>query len=106
MAHPDHPSLVRPSLFSATWHLCVWGGLAAVVWSLGQISVAALVSMSWPLLILAVLIVLGELRPIVAGGSVDAAGVPFSTAFVLAALYLWGPAPAILLQAGATVGRR
>jgi diguanylate cyclase (GGDEF)-like protein len=47
---------------------------------------------------LAVLLVLGELRPVVASGSYDIDGVSVSTAFVFAILLIWGLAPAVLLQ--------
>ena len=48
--------------------------------------------------LLAVLLVLGELRPVVASGDYDADGVSVSTAFVFAMLLIWGLAPAILFQ--------
>jgi diguanylate cyclase (GGDEF)-like protein len=48
--------------------------------------------------LIAALLVLGELRPVVASGSYDPDGVSLSTAFVFAILLIWGPAPAIILQ--------
>jgi diguanylate cyclase (GGDEF)-like protein len=48
--------------------------------------------------LVAALLVLGELRPVVASGSYDPDGVSLSTAFVFAILLIWGPAPAIILQ--------
>src|SRR5471032_335268 len=55
--------------------------------------------------LLAVLLVLGELRPVVATGEYDADGVSVSTAFVFAMMLIWGPAPAILFQFVAIVLR-
>ena len=48
--------------------------------------------------LLALFLVLGELRPVVASGSYDPDGVSVSTAFVFAIMLIWGPAPAIMLQ--------
>jgi diguanylate cyclase (GGDEF)-like protein len=48
--------------------------------------------------LLAVLLVLAEVRPVIASGSYDPNGVSVSTAFVFAIMLSWGPAPAILLQ--------
>src|SRR3954447_7153776 len=45
------------------------------------------------------LLVLGELRPVVASGQYDPAGVNVSLAFVFAVLFTWGPWPAVLVQA-------
>src|SRR4051794_8228057 len=45
------------------------------------------------------LVVLGELRPVVASGQYDPAGVNISMAFVFAVLFTWGPWPALLTQA-------
>ncbi len=48
--------------------------------------------------LLAVFLVLSELRPVMASGSYDPDGVSVSTAFVFAIMLIWGPAPAIVLQ--------
>jgi diguanylate cyclase (GGDEF)-like protein len=53
--------------------------------------------------VLAVLVVLAELRPILTAGGYDPQGVPVSDAFVFAAMYLYGPWPAICLVAAGTV---
>jgi len=47
--------------------------------------------------------IVGGLRPAVASDSYVTEGVPISTAFVFATMYLWGFAPAILLQAAAVL---
>jgi diguanylate cyclase (GGDEF)-like protein len=51
----------------------------------------------------AVLVVLGELRPLVTAGSPDANGVTTSTAFVFALLIHWGLAVALLMQTIAVI---
>ncbi|MDQ1747473.1 MAG: hypothetical protein QOD07_1736 [Frankiaceae bacterium] len=54
-------------------------------------------------IVVAVLLLLGELRPLMTAGSPDANGVNISTAFVFALLLHWGLAPALLMQSVATV---
>jgi diguanylate cyclase (GGDEF)-like protein len=48
--------------------------------------------------LLVLLVLLAELRPVVATGSYDPEGVSLGTAFVFALMLLWGPVPAILVQ--------
>jgi diguanylate cyclase (GGDEF)-like protein len=48
--------------------------------------------------LLALLVLLAELRPVVATGSYDPEGVSLGTAFVFAMMLLWGPVPAVLVQ--------
>ncbi|MEZ5116190.1 MAG: EAL domain-containing protein [Candidatus Nanopelagicales bacterium] len=94
----DRPSLVRPSLFALTWNVAVWGGWAVLAFAVARAIGDGLVSVGPALLMLTVLVVVSELRPAVTrvfGGDT----VSSSLAFVLAALYLWGPVPALLLQA-------
>lgn len=90
------PSLLRPSLFALTWHLCAWGGIAGLVWAIRSLSWADFAAMGPALLVLTVMLIICEARPIVSTGNADP--VPVSTAFVMAALFLWGPAIAIILQ--------
>jgi diguanylate cyclase (GGDEF)-like protein len=52
---------------------------------------------------LALLVILGELWPVIAAGSADPQGVVTSHAFVFAVLYLYGPWPAIALLAVGTL---
>lgn len=94
--------LWRPSLFSATWHICTWLGWSIVALSILQLSPDALRAMGVPLLMIAVVIVLSELRPIVMTRLVGNP-VSISLAFVFAALYLWGLYPATLLYAGSVL---
>jgi diguanylate cyclase (GGDEF)-like protein len=94
------PSLARFSLFAVTWHICVWGGWALVAYCLINLNLHS-VEMPGALILIAALLLLGELRPVVAAGR-DPYGVPVSSAFVFAILFLWGLFPAIILQALAT----
>jgi diguanylate cyclase (GGDEF)-like protein len=54
-------------------------------------------------LVVAALLLLGELRPLVTAGSPDANGVNISTAFVFALMLHWGLAVALLMQTIATI---
>lgn len=102
----ERPSLRRWTLFAVTWHLSVWLGLAVVL----ACAVLLVVSpvdqwgrMGPMLVILAAMVLLGELRPVVASSTHESDGVPLSWTFVFAALYLWGLVPAVLLQVLAIV---
>ena len=77
-------------------------GLALVALSVLRLSPSALEAMGPPLLMIAALIVLSELRPIVMTRLVGNP-VSISLAFVFAAMYLWGLYPAVLLHAGAVL---
>jgi diguanylate cyclase (GGDEF)-like protein len=48
--------------------------------------------------LIALLVLLAELRPVVATGNYDPEGVSLGTAFVFAMMLLWGPVPAVLVQ--------
>lgn len=104
MAAPadERPSLWRPSLFALTWQVCTWLGWGLVVLSVARLNSAAVTAMGLPLLMIAAVIALSELRPIVMTRLVGNP-VSISLAFVFAALYLWGLYPALVLHAGATV---
>jgi len=93
------PSLLRPSLFALSWHLSVWIGLVTIVVSARALTPEAVEAMGPAFLVIVGLALFGELRPLITASSKDPDGVPFSGAFVFAALYLWGPAPAILIEA-------
>lgn len=96
------PSLVHLSRFAVAWHVCVWWGLLLLGWGLWTL--VSLPASQWervgpPLAILFAMVVLGELRPVVASRHHEADGVPLSAAFAFAALILWGLAPAVVLYA-------
>ena len=96
------PSLGRASLFSCTWHMSVWGGWALVAVAAAKVQ-PLMGQMPTAFWVIAVLVLLGELRPVRTAGSYDSEGTVTSTAFVFAILYLWGLWPALLLQAVVTV---
>ena len=101
-APPPVPTPWRPSVFAAEfWGVLVLG--AAVV----ALAVAGLVgadgaSRPVALLALVALVVFGELRPVVTTRSYGEGTTP-SIAFTFAILFVWGPWPAILAQAVASV---
>ncbi len=98
------PSLWRPSLFAVTWQFCVWAGWALVALAVIHLSPSSVSAMGAPFLMLATMVVVGELRPIVMTRLVGNP-VSMSLAFVFATMYLWGYFPAALLLATAvTVG--
>jgi diguanylate cyclase (GGDEF)-like protein len=93
----------RASLSAAVWYLSV-----AVGWTLFAIGTANVVtaplSRSGPQLAMtAALLVLLELLPLVQGRGHNPQGVVMSTAFVCAMLFLWGPWPAIIMLAFASL---
>ena len=98
---PSRPSLVRPSLFAATWWFAVLGGGALAIWSLANLDLRQL-EMPGAFFLIGALLVLGEMRPVVMAGR-DAYGVVTSHAFVFAILFVWGLAPALTLMAIATL---
>ena len=73
------PSLARWSLFSLTWHVSVWGGWALVLVSAfkGQPVMGQMPASFW---VVALLVLLGELRPVRTAGSWDAQGTVTSVA--------------------------
>jgi diguanylate cyclase (GGDEF)-like protein len=93
-----HPSLVRPSMFAAAWHVATWFGLALLVWSCFGLDHGGLQAMSPQILMITALIVLSELRPVVMT-RLEGNPVSISLAFVFAAMYLWGLAAGVVLMA-------
>jgi diguanylate cyclase (GGDEF)-like protein len=97
---------------SRGWGL--WYGYLSMIWLAGGVLIAAsmhavvgahLQGSAGAFALLALLVILGELRPVVASGSFDPEGVSLGSAFVFAVMMLWGPAPAILLLFAATAMR-
>jgi diguanylate cyclase (GGDEF)-like protein len=93
------PRGTRHPGFRAYVTVCGLAGLAAVVVAATSLDVAGLRAVGGPFWLLAGLLLLGELRPVVASGAYDPEGVTVSTAFVFAILFSWGPWPALLVQA-------
>ncbi len=78
-------------------------GGALVALQLNTLSFHDFSFMGSAFIVVAVLLVLGELRPLVTAGSPDASGVNISTAFVFALMLHWGLAVALLMQTIATI---
>jgi diguanylate cyclase (GGDEF)-like protein len=98
----SHPSLWRPSLLALTWQVCAWLGWALLLWSIVQLSPEAIRAMGAPLAMIVAVVVLSELRPVVMT-RLEGNPVSISFAFVFAAMYVWGIAPALVLTAGSVI---
>ncbi len=78
-------------------------GLLLCLVAVARLSPRDVSSMGLPFLVVAVLLLLAELRPLIMPDTSDANGVTTSTAFVFALLIAFGLAPALLLQTVGTV---
>jgi diguanylate cyclase (GGDEF)-like protein len=78
-------------------------GFALLAWQLSTLRGAQLTALGGSLVVVAVMVLIGEVRPLVIAGSGDVTGVPTSTAFTFALLLHAGLPLALLLQTGATV---
>ena len=83
--------------------LVALAGAALIFTSLMGLTTHDFALMGGSFVVVAVLLVLGELRPLVTAGSPDANGINTSTAFVFALLIHWGLAVALLMQTVATI---
>ena len=96
------PTPFSRSLFALLmWATTLLGGLVLVVAAAGMVRAGG-VSEPVALVALAALVVFGELRPVVTSRSYGEGTTP-SIAFTFAIMFLWGPWPAILAQALATL---
>ena len=102
VAAGTRPSLWRPSVFAVTWQVCTWLGCGLVGYSVWALSPAAWVAMGLPMVMITVVVLLSELRPIVMT-RLPGNPVSISLAFVFATLFVWGLYPALVLQAAAVV---
>jgi diguanylate cyclase (GGDEF)-like protein len=103
MGARDRPSLWGWSLFALTWQVSVWFGWGLLLAAVVVQTQSSYPQIGWQLFLIAALVFFGELRPVIASDSWANDGVPISTAFVFAALFLWGFAPAVILQAAAVL---
>jgi diguanylate cyclase (GGDEF)-like protein len=101
-AGPARPSLWRPTLFALTWQVCTWLGWALVVLAVLRLGPGGFRDIDAPLVMITVIVLLSELRPIVMTRLVGNP-VSISLAFVFATMYLWGLYPALLLQTASVV---
>jgi diguanylate cyclase (GGDEF)-like protein len=79
------------------------GGFALLAWQLTLIHADDLQMMGGALVVIALMVVIGEVRPLVIAGSADVTGITTSTTFTFALLLHSGLPLALLLQTGATV---
>ncbi len=107
MGARERPSLWGFSLFALTWQISLWLGwglllVAVVMYERAHVVMyeqAPVSPVGYELAMVAALVIFGELRPVVASDSFAQEGVPISDAFVFATLFMWGFAPAVILQA-------
>jgi len=103
MGARERPSLWRFSTFALTWQISLWLGWGLLLLGVLQFEMADFSKVGYALEMVAALVILGELRPVVASDSYAQDGVPISSAFVFATMYMWGFAPAVILQAVAVL---
>jgi len=96
------PSPTSRSLFALLLWTCLLLGAGLLAWALVILVRAGSVTEPWGLAALAALVVFGELRPVITSRSYGE-GITPSIAFTFAIMFLWGPAPAILIQALASL---
>src|SRR4051812_31585558 len=96
------PRRGAPAFWTYVAAITAAGGVLATL-QLRALSMHDFRLMGATFLVVAALLVLGELRPLVTAGSPDANGISTSTAFVFALLLHWGLPIALLMQAIATV---
>ncbi|HTY70995.1 MAG TPA: EAL domain-containing protein [Actinomycetes bacterium] len=92
------PSPLGRNRFALALWLSVAVGLPIFVAALLQLDPAALEAMSPGVWLLGALVVVGETRPLIASKRYGQGGVTPSTAFTFAVMFIWGPAPAIVLH--------
>ena len=94
MGARERPSLWRWSSFAVTWQASLWLGWGLVLLAVVLLRTLELGDMTdatrtgYQLLMVTALVIFGELRPVIASDSYANDGVPISTAFVFATLYL------------------
>jgi diguanylate cyclase (GGDEF)-like protein len=104
---PEHAAADRATRSRGALFVLTLSGSILVGWGLILFAVSQLSLYGWPepqemFVMISLLVVLAELRPIVAS-RLSADPVSMSHAFVFATLYIWGWLPAILLMAAATL---
>jgi diguanylate cyclase (GGDEF)-like protein len=104
---PEHAAAGRATRSRSALFVLTLSGSILVGWGLILFAVSRMSLDGWPqpseaFVMISLLVVLAELRPIVAS-RMAADPVYLSHAFVFATLYIWGWVPAILLMAAATL---
>jgi diguanylate cyclase (GGDEF)-like protein len=98
-----HPLFRRLSLFSSAWCASVLIGWTTFAVAVFMVATSSLTSAGPQLAMIAVLLLVLELRPLVQGHGHDPQGVVMSTAFVCATLFMWGIWPAVVVVSIAAV---
>src|SRR3954451_7881756 len=96
------PRRGAPAFWTYVAAITAAGGVLATL-QLRALSMHDFRLMGATFLVVAALLVVGELRPLMTAGSPDANGVSTSTAFVFALLIHWGLGVALLMQTVATL---
>src|SRR5664279_310733 len=107
MAEVDAAERAAPTPFTRSlFAFLLWPflltGAAALLWALSQLSDSGSVAKPGALVALVALVIFGELRPVITSRSYGE-GITPSIAFTFAILFVWGPWPALLAQAVASV---
>ncbi len=105
-SHDEARNVAPPAAEYAFWaylSVVTVAGFGLLVWQLTQIHSGDLKFMGSAFIIIAVMVVIGEVRPLVIAGTGDVTGVTTSTAFTFALLLHAGLPIALVLQGCATV---
>src|SRR3954470_6360137 len=97
-ADPEPPSPLGWNTFALALWLTALVGIPLFLLALFRLDAAALTAMSPGVWLLGALVIIGETRPLIASKRYGQGGVTPSTAFTFAILFIWGPAPAIVLH--------
>ena len=101
LANPS-PTPFTPSLFAALLWPSLLAGAGVLLLALNGLAQGGVIDKSGALVALVAFVVFGELRPVVTSRSYGE-GITPSIAFTFAILFVWGPWPALLAQALASV---
>jgi diguanylate cyclase (GGDEF)-like protein len=96
------PGPFSRSLFAFLLWPFLLGGGGVLLWALSRLSDGGTVAEPGALVALVALVIFGELRPVITSRSYGE-GITPSIAFTFAILFVWGPWPALLAQAVASV---
>jgi diguanylate cyclase (GGDEF)-like protein len=105
-SHDEARNVAPPAAAHSFWAyvgIVTAAGFALLAWQLTYIHVTDLKMMGGALIAIAVMVLIGEVRPLVIAGSADVTGVTTSTAFTFALLLHVGLPVALLLQTCATI---
>jgi diguanylate cyclase (GGDEF)-like protein len=104
--HDEARNVAPPAGDHAFWayaSVVTMAGVALLVWQLTSIHSPDVRTMGSAFVVIAAMVIIGEIRPLVIAGSGDVTGVTTSTAFTFAVLLHTGLPVALLLQTCATI---